>query len=321
MSARPVKLDVSVVFGANEEHIAACLGSIEDGDRSDLDVRVTVFANDPDSRLADDLARRFPAMRFIRNERVRGFAENHNDVLRASTADHVLVLNDDVLLRPDTLRACVEFLERPENARVASLSPRLLNPDGSLQRSTYSFPTLPRAWLSVTGLRGVLPFGRVTDLAARLTRRDDGRSRFWAHDRTVDVDTFRGACMFVRVETLRELGPLDEASRIGVEEVEWHRRAIGAGWRVVFFAGAEAVHYGSRTIRLDPRLRNEYLKGFLNYFAKHRSGAVHAAFAGSAAAGLALRAAALALTGRGKEARVAAEGARIALRALGSPGG
>ena len=155
---RVPSLDVSVVFGANEEHIDACLASLEDA-RADpaLTVRVTVFANDPGSSHADAIAARHPWARLVRNPHVRGFAENHNDVLRSSEADYVLVLNDDVVLRPGAVRACVEFLERPENASVASLSPRLLDPDGSLQRSTYAFPTVPRAWLSVTGLRGVVP--------------------------------------------------------------------------------------------------------------------------------------------------------------------
>ena len=316
MSSHVPSLDVSVVFGANEEHIAACLGSLEDARASGLDVRVTVFANDPTSALADALTVRYPWARMVRNTRVRGFAENHNDVLRASTADYVLVLNDDVILRPGAVRTCVDFLERPENARVASLSPRLLDPDGSLQRSTYAFPTPVRAWLSVTGLRAWLPFGALADTAARLTGRGGGRSRFWAHDRTVDVDTFRGACMFVRSAAVREVGVMDEASRIGVEEVEWHRRAIDRGWRVIFLADAEVVHYGSRTIRLDPSLRNEYLKGFLNFFRKHRSPWVHRGFAAAAAAGLGLRAVALGVSGKGRDARVAAAGARVALQAL-----
>ena len=318
MSGRVQSLEVSVVFGANEEHIAACLASLEDARASGLDVRVTVFANDPTSVLADELGARFPWARIVRNAGVRGFAENHNDVLRASSADYVLVLNDDVILRPGAVRACIDFLERPENARVASLSPRLLDPDGSLQRSTYAFPTPLRAWLSVTGLRAWLPFGRLTDAAARMSGRGAGRSRFWAHDRTVDVDTFRGACMFVRSATVHEIGAMDEASRIGVEEVEWHRRALDRGWRVVFFADAEVVHFGSRTIRLDPSLRNEYLKGFLNFFRKHRSPLVHRGFAAAAAGGLALRAAALGVSGKGRDARVAADGARVALRALGA---
>lgn len=310
-------LDVSVVFGPNERHIEACLESLfREAAAASVAMAVTVVANGSGHDLADVLEKRFPGMEVVRNERTLGFAENHNRVLRRSTAEYVLVLNDDVVLLPGSLRACLAFFARPGNENVAVVAPRLLNPDGSLQPSTYSFPTLPRAFLSVTGLRQIVPFGRGLDLLARMIGRGQGKSRFWAHDRTVDIDTFRGAFVLVRGETVRQVGVMDEVSKVGVEETEWHRRMRDAGWRVVFHPEAEVIHHGSATIAGNYRLRNEYLKGFLNYFRKHRSGTAYRGFAVAAAAGLTGRAAVLALRGRGEGVRAALAGAAISLRAL-----
>ena len=44
--------------------------------------------------------------------------------------------------------------------------------------------------------------------AAPLLRRGEGASRFWSHDRTVTVDTLRGACVAMRMKAVKQVGPL-----------------------------------------------------------------------------------------------------------------
>jgi GT2 family glycosyltransferase len=155
---------------------------------------------------------------------------------------------------------------------------QFLNPDGSLQHSTYSFPTVPRMLLALSGLREWVPFAKWTYTLARFIHRSEGRSRFWAHDRTVPVETFMGAAMLARALAVREVGLMDEVSMLGGEETEWHRRFWNSGWKIMFLADAPILHYGSQTLRVMPGLEVEYLKGTLNYFAKHRSRLLVATF-------------------------------------------
>jgi GT2 family glycosyltransferase len=151
------------------------------------------------------------------------------------------------------------------------LSPRLLNPDGTLQPSTYSFPSPIRAFLSVSGLRQLIPFAPLFTWLAQYLGKGDGKSRFWAHDRTIDVDTFRGACVLGRMKAIREVGPMVTVTRAGGEEVEWHLRLRRHGWRVVFYHEVGVVHYGSQTINTTVAIQNEYLKGFLYFFKQHHT--------------------------------------------------
>ena len=53
-----------------------------------------------------------------------------------------------------------------------------------------------------------------------------------------------GACMLVRREAVEQVGPLDEAFFLFSEETDWAYRFREAGWKVVFFPGAECVHVG-----------------------------------------------------------------------------
>ena len=75
------------------------------------------------------------------------------------------------------------------------------------------------------------------------------------------------AAMLVRREAVEAVGPLDDAFFIFAEEADWHYRFRAAGWRVVFFPGAEIVHVGGATH--GGRLLIENLRSNLRFLAKH----------------------------------------------------
>lgn len=260
-------IEFSVVSGSNEDLIIACIESLyQTVHPTSYQWSVTATCNTPATDLGQRLEKKFPGIRVIRNVAPRGFATNHNAVLRGSTADYVWLLNDDLVFHPDTVRRVTEFMEDPGNARVAVVSPRLLNTDGSLQPSTYSFPSMPQTLLAHSGIREHRVVDRIVGAVAPILRPRAGSSRYWSHDRTIEVDTLRGACVAVRMRAMREVGPMAEVAIVGAEEIEWHRRFRDAAWRVVFLADATVIHHGSQTVEHDSQHRPEYLKATLHYF-------------------------------------------------------
>lgn len=283
MGSRDKDIEFSIVSGSNEEMLFGCLESLTKTMKgSRYAWSVTVTCNTPGSGLAGRLRARYPEATVLDNETPKGFAANHNRVLRVSRARYVWLLNDDLLILPDAIRLVTEFLDRPENSRVGVASPRLLNPDGSLQPSTYGFPSMPQILLAHSGLRE-LPFtDSILGRLAPILRSKEGSSRYWAHDRTVEVDTLRGACVAMRMKAVRQVGPMVEVAIVGGEETEWHRRFHENGWKVVYYPEASVIHYGSQTVRDGSRnLYPEYLKGALYFFRTGRSPAAYAAFCAS----------------------------------------
>ena len=266
------KLIASIVVGAEPELVVKCVESLL-ASAETHEVQVRIIVNQAGLGAADralELASRYQNVNVHINDVPAGFATNHNRALSNPAADFLLVANDDLVFHRDAASRCIDVLEQSEFADVASLSPRLLNEDGSLQRSTYGFPTVTRALLDLSGLRAVIPHNAVTDRMARWFGRDAGRSRFWLHDSTRDVETFRGAAMFVRVSAWNEIGCFNETARVGGEIADWHQRAANKGWRAVFFPGAEVTHLASRTVGKDSLLKSEYLKGYLSFFGRNR---------------------------------------------------
>jgi GT2 family glycosyltransferase len=268
-----MRVTCSVVTGTNPDAIVDFLKSLRvsaDIARdalSDLSLEITVIVNDPDARqqewwsLADTL---------IVNSQPRGFAFNHNRVLERSPADYHVIANDDVVVTAPAMMSLLTRMDDPRNADVGALSPLLLNPDGTLQPSTYSFPTVPSVLFNWTGLRRLLPDAAVRKLASTV-RRQEGTSRMWSHAREVDVDTFRGAFVLMRMSAVRQVGLMTEVARVGCEEVEWHRRLEDAGWRRLFTPAATVIHVGQLTTGGRRDLEIEYIKGTANFFATHSS--------------------------------------------------
>ncbi len=198
---------------------------------------------------------RFAEVRVVESEN-RGLGAGWNVGIRETASRYVLLLNADAWLREDALARLVAVADgRP---RAAVVGPRLLNPDGTLQRSVRGFPTLWRLATEYFFLRKLAPRTRALNA-------------FYAggfdHDEVREAEFVMGACMLVRRDAIDEVGPLDEEFFLFSEETDWCYRFRQAGWEVVFFPGAECVHVGGAAH--GGRLYRENLLGHLRFLRKH----------------------------------------------------
>jgi len=168
-----------------------------------------------------------------------------------------LILNADAWAVGDAIAHLAAFAD--EHPEAAVVGPRLSNPDGSLQRSVRGFPTLWRLATEYLFLRKLAP-------------RSSALNAFYAggfdHDTVREAEFVMGACLLVRREAVDAVGPLDEDFFLFSEEVDWCYRFRAAGWKVLFFPGAEFVHVGGAAH--GGRLFVENLRGQLRFMAKHR---------------------------------------------------
>jgi len=201
---------------------------------------------------------RFPRARLIEQEN-RGLGAGWNAGMRAATGNYYLLLNSDAWVVADAVERMAEFAD--EHPRAAVLGPRLLNPDGSLQRSVRGFPTLWRLATEYLFLRKLAPRSRALNA-------------FYAggfdHDRVREADFLMAACLLVRREAADEVGLFDESFFMFSEETDWCYRFHQAGWNVVFYPEAEVVHVGGASWKkdFDPMFL-EQVRGHLRFMAKH----------------------------------------------------
>jgi GT2 family glycosyltransferase len=186
-----------------------------------------------------------------------GLAAGWNRGIRETSSPYVLILNADAWAVGDGVRRLLAFAATEPKAAV--VGPKLLNTDGSLQRSVRGFPTLWRLATEYFFLRKLAP-------------RSQALNAFYAggfdHDHVAEAEFVMGSVMLVRREAIDEVGPLDENFFLFSEETDWCYRFHQAGWKVLFYPGAEFVHVGGASH--GGRMYMENLRGHLRFLAKHR---------------------------------------------------
>ena len=198
---------------------------------------------------------RYPDVRVIEQEN-KGMGGGNNAGMRASDGRYYFLLNSDAWVVGDALDKLVAFADAHPEAAV--IGPKLLNTDGTLQRSARSEPTLWRLATEYFFIRKLAPRTRLLN---PLYRGD------FAHDRVEEVDWLFGAALLVRREAADAVGLFDEDFFMFSEEVDWLTRFRRAGWQVFFYPDAEVVHVGGASH--GGRMYVENLRGHLRFFAKH----------------------------------------------------
>jgi len=189
----------------------------------------------------------FPQVRLICNKTNAGFARAVNQGIRASRGRYVLIVNPDVVFLNKGFKELIRYMD--SNPRVGIAGPKVYDDETkrSVQLSCRRFPS-PMNYL----------FSRYS-LLTRLFPNNPFSRRFlltdWSHDAIREVDWVSGCCMLVRRELLEKLGLFDEGYPLFFEDVDLCFRARNAGWKVVYFPGAEIAHFVG-SVRAQMPFRN-----------------------------------------------------------------
>jgi N-acetylglucosaminyl-diphospho-decaprenol L-rhamnosyltransferase len=193
-----------------------------------------------DNASADDsvamLAQDYPWVRIVANRDNLGFTRANNQGLEVSRSRYVLFLNPDTELTPAALKLLLAYAETHPQAGV--IGPQLRYGDGSLQSSRRRFPTLATFFLESTVVQRWWPRNQVLTRYYMLDQPDDA---------IVQVDWIVGACMLVRRAVLEQIGGFDEGFFMYSEELDLCRRAVDAGWQVVWLPAAVVTHHEGKS--------------------------------------------------------------------------
>lgn len=213
--------------------LAGCLASIEQYP-PDCAYEVWVVDNASTDGSAGMVCQRFSWVRLIENEENVGFAAANNQALRQSQGRYVLLLNSDTEVQRGAMQTMLAFME--DHPRVGAAGARLLNSDGTLQRSCHPMLTPGRE------------FWRLLFLD-RLWRRATYPMHRWDLERPHRVEVIKGACLLLRREAVDQVGLLDEGYFMYSEEMDLCYRLAQAGWQLWWVPRAEVVHHEAQSSR------------------------------------------------------------------------
>jgi N-acetylglucosaminyl-diphospho-decaprenol L-rhamnosyltransferase len=230
-SSRP-RVDVCVVTWNTAELTATALRRLLDGDQG-CEIRLLVRDNGSSDGTVETLSRVVPEAEIDAGTENLGFAAGVNRLLARSDAPSLFLLNSDAWPEPGAIGRLVETARRHPEA--AAIAPRIERPDGTLEHSTYPFPSLRVASVMTFRRRG-MPAEAADELLL------EGA---WAHDRPRSVEWAVGAALLIPREAIADVGGFDERFFLYVEDLEWCWRAQKRGWDIRFDPSAVVRHVGN----------------------------------------------------------------------------
>jgi GT2 family glycosyltransferase len=242
-------------------------------------VRLLVRDNGSTDGTADRVKDRVPEAEVDAGSENLGFAAGVNRLLTKSTAPWVLLLNSDAWPEPGAIGRLVETARA--HPRAAAVAARLERPDGTLEHSTFPFPSLRIAAIMAFRRQRLSP-GRAEELML------EGA---WAHDKARAVDWAVGAALLLRREALVSVGGFDERFFMYAEDLEWCWRARRQGWEIWFEPSALVRHVGnvSGVKRYGDRRTNAYMANTYRFFESEHGKLAAIAYRGLNLAGCAIR--------------------------------
>jgi GT2 family glycosyltransferase len=226
---------------------------------SKLSAQIWVVDNASTDDSVAMLRRDFPKVHLIASQKNLGFAGGNNAALKAigftdrqssnafeiraqqinlpqELPDAVLLLNPDTEVHPRALQAFIDFFKSNHKAGIAGA--RLFNEDGSFQHSAFAFPGLWQLAIELLPLPGRLVESRLNGRYPR-SRYESGRPFRIGHP--------LGAAICVRREAIQNVGLLDERYYMYVEEIDWSKRIVSAGWQAYCAPQARITHFGGQS--------------------------------------------------------------------------
>ena len=237
-------LSVVMVSYNTRELLDQCLKSIARETR--VDHEVIVVDNASEDGTPSFVACRHPRVRLIANSENVGFSAGNNQGLKHASGRYQVLLNPDTVIVDRTFDRMVEFFEaHPE---VGIVGAKMMSADGCPLRYETWYPTA------------------LNYLANSILVRISGDHG------NQEVDFVSGACLMIRQETAREIGPLDENIFMYVEDVDWCLRAKRAGWKVYHCAQARVIHLAGSSSKRDVAARVVNIRQAKLYFVRKHFG-------------------------------------------------
>ena len=217
------------------DYLRECLLSVESSAK-EVAYEVIVVDNCSHDGSVDMLQEEFPQVKIIQNRANEGFSKPMNKALKIGAGRYYLLLNPDTILQDGALDKLVAFLDA--NPEAGIVGPKVLNPDGSLQKPCRRSEARP--WDVFMYFSG-------------MAKRFPNNPRFSGYylgyldeDQTHEVDGVSGSCMLVRREVIQQIGYLDERFFAYQEDADFCLRARKAGWKVFYYPEAKVVHFGGK---------------------------------------------------------------------------
>jgi GT2 family glycosyltransferase len=250
-------MDLSIIIVSYNAagDLERCLASLHDPPPATPHEIIVVDNHSADGSAA--AARRWTGVKVIEQEHNAGFAAATNVGIRASSGQHLLLLNPDAVAPAGAVDRLVAALMRHPEA--AAVGPRIVDAEGHAE---LSFGKMISPLAELRQKRLVRGLERRAPAALRAVEDMTHREQW--------TDWVSGACLLVRRADAEAVGLLDERYFLYAEDVDFCAALRARGRKILFTPSVEIVHRRGRSAASAPAAtRAAYRRSQLAFYQKH----------------------------------------------------
>jgi hypothetical protein len=217
-------------------------------------MEVIVVDNNSTDGSTVELPKEFPAVKFIMLSENKGFGTANNIGAAAATGGLIFFINNDTLFTSNIIGTLAYHCIRDK--KIGIVGPKLLNEDGSFQRSYGDFPTISAE--REAKLASVDTMNHMnTDILSNVPLKQD-----WV----------TGAALMIYREILLKVGGFDENYFMYFEDIDLCKRVSNGGYSIQYVPSVSMIHLGGKSYgNHRDNISYEYRRSQLRYYDKYNS--------------------------------------------------
>lgn len=251
------KLTIIILNHNTKELILNCLDSIYEN-KNEVPLEVIVSDNASTDGSVNAIKEKHKWVTVIEGPNI-SFSEGNNRARKYTNGKYVLFLNSDTVIYKNTLKKCVEYIEK--HSDVGALTCKLVLENGELDKDTRR--RIPTPWMS---------FSRLF-----LNKGDKYWYMDFDEDTTHEVETIQGAFFLTRKSVLDKVNWFDEGFIFDGEDLDLSFQIKKLGLKIIYYPEVKTLHLKGATkgkikhtsTTIDPKLKlNRVMQGVnsMEYF-------------------------------------------------------
>lgn len=229
-----------------------------------VDYEIVVVDNASTDLSAALISQNFPDVVLIKNSENLGFSAANNIGVNASSGDFVCLLNTDTYFDDDFLKSFIGNAELRDGE--CAIAPTILNVDGTVQRSHFSFPTVTKIFIHSLGATR-LAHALLASFSRGHVRLIKGKR---PRKKLDQVPYVLFACVVMARSLYDSFDGLDERFKFYHEDCDFGFRMFNSGVRQYVDTESSITHIGGGSSRgVSVFAFENYYAGLLMFFYKH----------------------------------------------------
>jgi len=226
-----IELSVIVINFNTFQYTRKCIESVYNFTK-DISFEVILVDNASTEGDITQLKNTFQDIILIRNNVNEGFARANNQGIKISKGAKIILLNSDTYLVENSFKVLTQLIDELPGSGV--VSPLLRYPNGKIQHSAQSFPSVKKNLVELFRLQKINQSYSKT-LAGS----------FFDHNQTVETDWVWGTCFMLKAEVISKMdGLLDEKYFMYGEDRQWCLDIRKLGYEIWHTNRTHIVHIG-----------------------------------------------------------------------------